>query len=599
MSRAACWTSVGLAAILSQGFARAQTTSLVSVDSTGAQGNLESDACSISADGRFVAFSSFATNLVGGDTNGWNDIFVHDRQSGATERLSVDSAGGQGNGLSEHPAISADGRYVAFDSGASNLVAGDTNAASDIFLHDRQLGTTERVSVDSAGGQGNGGSVYPVISADGRFVAFESAASNLVATDTNATFDIFVRDRRLGTTERVSLSSGGGQGNSGSGLASISVDGRCVAFRSSSTNLVAGDTNGNDDIFVRDRLLGTTERVSVDTGGSQANGTSAELSISGDGRCVAFLSQASNLVAGDTNGTPDVFVHDRQTGTTERVSVATGGVQTNGASFMPFHFPPALSPDGRFVAFDSSAWNLVAGDTNGTPDIFVHDRRSGTTERVSVDSGGAQGNGTSARPAITPDGRFVAFFSNASNLVAGDTNSTWDVFVRDQGDPPPPVPFCSGDGSSGACPCGNSGATGHGCENSASTGGALQSATGTSLLSNDTLVLTSSGERPTALSIFLQGTAVVAPANFGDGLRCTSGQLKRLYTHNASAGVVSAPQPGDPSISARSAALGDVIGVGTTRYYQTYYRDPVLGFCPNPPGNSWNVSSGLAISWAQ
>ena len=247
----------------------------------------------------------------------------------------------------------------------------------------------------------------------------------------------------------------------------------------------------------------------------------------------------------------------------------------------------------RFESLSS----LVAGDAIGTWDVFVRDRQSGTTERVSVDSGGAQAQGISSPSAITPDGRFVAFYSLASNLVAGDTNGFADVFVRDRGSPPPPAAFCAGDGNSGACPCGNSGAAGRGCENSASTGGAVQTATGASLLSNDTLVLASSGELPTALSIFLQGTAVIAPANFGDGLRCTGGQLKRLYTHNASGGVVSAPQAGEPSVSARSAALGDVIVAGTTRYYQTYYRDPQLAFCASPPGNSWNVSSGLAIVW--
>jgi len=159
--------------------------------------------------------------------------------------------------------------------------------------------------------------------------------------------------------------------------------------------------------------------------------------------------------------------------------------------------------------------------------------------------------------------------------------------------------FCFGDGSGGACPCANTGASGRGCENSGSTGGAVLTAAGNPSLSGDTLVLASSGELPIASSIFLQGDAAIAPASFGDGLRCTGGALVRLYVKSAAGGAVSAPGPGDPSVSASSAALGDPFGAGATRYYQTYYRDPDLGFCASPAGDSWNVSSGLVITWGQ
>jgi hypothetical protein len=228
----------------------------------------------------------------------------------------------------------------------------------------------------------------------------------------------------------------------------------------------------------------------------------------------------------------------------------------------------------------------------------VRDRQNGTTVRVSLDSGGAEGNAPSEWPSISSDGRFVTFTSSSTNLVAGDTNGFMDVFLRDRGGLPP-APFCFGDGSAGPCPCANNGLPGRGCQNSASTGGAVLTAAGNAALSNDTLVLTSSGELPAALSIFLQGSASIAPLSFGDGLRCSGGSLERLYSRNAAGGAVSAPQPGDPSISARSAALGDPIAAGATRYYQTYYRDPQLGFCPSPSGDSWNVSSGLSVSWAQ
>ena len=246
----------------------------VSVDSAGGQADDSSILPAISADGRFVAFASKAGNLVPGDSNGTFDIFVHDRQTGATERVSVDSAGAQGNNNSAFPAISADGRFVAFVSEASNLVAGDTNGAenafagSDVFVHDRATGQTERMSVDSAGGQANNNFIESTaISADGRFVAFVSAASNLVPGDTNGTLDVFVPDRHTGATERVSVDSAGGQANSPflavGGLA-ISADGRLVAFDSLASNLVPGDTNGTLDVFVPDRHTGATERVSVD-----------------------------------------------------------------------------------------------------------------------------------------------------------------------------------------------------------------------------------------------------------------------------------------------------------------------------------------------
>jgi Tol biopolymer transport system component len=597
MIHAARWKGVVLATLLASGLARAQTTERASVNTGGVQGNDVSTAPSISADGRFVAFGSGASNLVTGDTNGFFDIFVQDRQSGTTERVSVATNGAQGNSDSWFPSISGDGRFVAFESGASNLVTGDTNGFWDIFVRDRQLGTTERVNVGAGGAQGNSDSEFASISADGRVVVFRSYASNLVANDTNGLYDIFVRDRQqpIGTIELASVSTGGTQADAASRFSSISGDGRFVAFDSQASNLVAGDTNGSEDVFVRDRLSGTTERVSVDSAGAQGNLFSRTPSISSDGRFVAFCSWASDLIAADTNGELDIFVHDRQNGTTERMSEATGGAEADYWSQIP-----RISADGRVVSFHSFATNLVAGDTNGFIDVFVHDRQLGWTERVSVSSASVQANQYSTSfSSLSGDGRFVAFDSFASNLVAGDTNGALDTFLRDRGGLPMPIRFCFGDGSASACPCGNNGLPGRGCENSASTGGSALASVGNPSLASDTLLLTSSGELPSVLSIFLQGAAAIAAVNFGDGLRCASGPFKRLYALNASGGLVSAPPPGGPSISARSAALGDVITAGATRHYQTYYRDPVLTFCPSPPGNSWNVSSGLSVVWGQ
>ena len=409
--------------------AHGDITERVSVASDGTQGNSDSGnyGLSISADGRFVAFESWAGDLVAGDTNEVWDIFVHDRLTGQTTRVSVASDGTQGNGSSLQPSISADGRFVAFYSYATTLVPGDTNGGHDVFVHDRQTGQTTRVSVASDGAQGNSVSYWASISADGRFVAFESWAGDLVAGDTNDVWDVFVHDRQAGQTTRVSVASDGTQGNSNSHLPSISADGRFVAFRSEASNLIEGDTNGDYDVFFHDRETGQITLVSVAPDGTQGNAASYWPSIDADGRFVAFASRATNLVEGDTNGFQDVFVHDGQTGQTTRVSVASDGMQ---GTYRSGHDGVSISADGRFVAFQSDATNLVPGDNNATKDVFVHDRETGQTERVSVPSAGTQGNSDSSQPSMSGDGRFVAFTSQATNLVAGDTNGSWDVFVR-------------------------------------------------------------------------------------------------------------------------------------------------------------------------
>jgi len=438
------------------------TTERVSVDSEGNEGNGQSgffDGLDISADGRYVAFKSDATNLVEGDTNGCSDVFVHDRQTGTTERVSVDGDGNEGNFPSGGAAISADGRYVAFYSSANNLVPDDTNGQCDVFVHDRQTGTTERVSVDSAGNQGNGqsGFYYGLdINADGRYVAFYSYASNLVPGDTNMCWggtvpcpDVFVHDRQTHTTERVSVDSDGSEANDFSERPALSADGSLVVFESWASNLVPGDTNGQPDIFVHVRSTGTTERVSVGSGGIQAIGPSGFSAISANGQYVAFRSHALNLVPDDTNAEADIFVHDRVTGFTERVSVDSAGGESNDYSVYP-----RISNYGRYVAFRSVASNLVPDDTNGQWDVFVHDRHTGTTERVSVDGDGNQGNGDSGYGvAVSVDGRYVAFESEADNLVTGDTNAVGDAFVHDRG-PVGPVDT-DGDGipdAQDACP---------------------------------------------------------------------------------------------------------------------------------------------------
>ena len=454
--------------------ASAQNTTVVSLSSAGVQANWDCFYPTISADGRYIAFFSAATNLVPGDTNNFSDVFVRDRQTSQTTRVSVSSSGAQGDGNAgniqdDRPALSSDGRYVAFASSASNLVPSDTNNADDVFLHDRQTAQTTRVSVATGGGQGNGASYYPAMSADGRYIAFESYATILVPNDNNGSRDIFVQDRQTGSTIRVSVSSSGLEANNDSDNPSISADGRYIAFSSYANNLVPGDTNNQSDIFIYDQQTAQTTRVSLASGGNQGSGSSYFPSLSADGRLVSFNSTAGNLVPNDNNGLGDVFVRDILAGQTTRASVASDGSEGNGASIYS-----SISGDGRFVGFHSQSSNIAPpNDPFGFYDVFVHDRQTGQTTCLSVSPSGAAGAGVSFWPSLSFDGRLVAFESQASNLVPSDANFFYDVFLRDLGPlcapadincdghvnvddllavingwgacPPPCPPYCAGD----------------------------------------------------------------------------------------------------------------------------------------------------------
>jgi len=405
--------------------AAAGDTTQVSIATDGTKGDLNSATPSVSADGRYIAFSSAATNLITGGSNGASHIYLHDTQTGETLQLSVASDGTEGNSNSYNSSITSDGRYVVFESYAENLVTGDTNNQWDIFVRDTQLNTTIRVSIATDGTQGNGGSHFPSISDNGRYVTFSSEASNLVTGDTNHRSDIFLHDIQTDTTIRVSVASNGTQGNEASYHPSISSDGRYIAFSSFAENLVTGDTNTKGDIFIHDTQTDTTSRISIATDGTQGDGHCFFPYISADGHYVAFGSDASTLVTGDNNGVSDIFLHDIQTGTTTLASIASDGTEGD----QPSH-NSSISEDGRYVAFHSSATTLVVGDTNGWDDVFVHDTRTGITTRVSIASNGTEGNGQSDYPSISDDAHYVAFSSYASNLSTGDTNNQSDVFIH-------------------------------------------------------------------------------------------------------------------------------------------------------------------------
>lgn len=564
---------------------RAQNTDVVSISTTGVPGNNQSYTPAISADARWFAFTSFAHTLVAGDTNGVSDVFLHDQVGGSTVRASVATGNVQGNGESTVPSISGDGRYVVFASVASNLVLNDTNGVGDVFLYDRQLGATSRIPPFQGNATSAPGTPGHAISADGRYVVFISAASNLVANDTNGAADAFVYDRTTGVTTRVSVGTGGVQANSQCLRVVIAGDGRYIAFETHASNLVAGDTNGMDDVFVYDRVGATTTRVSVATGGAQALMNCSYPSISSDGRYVTFVSAASNLVAGDTNGRLDVFVRDRTTTTTTRASVGSDGAQ--GLADVGGY--TSISGDGRFVVFDSASTNLVAGDTNGAADVFIRDRLTGLTSRASVTYAGAQANQVSWAGPITANGRYVAFYSFATNLVPTDINGVIDSFVRDVGVLDTGVFFCSGDGGGAPCPCGNTGMYGRGCANSSFPMGARLAGTGTPSVAADTVTLSALGLTGSTC-IFFQSDAQQAPVALDDGLSCVAGAVIRLGTKGVLSNQSSFPQGGDPDVSVR----GALPAAGGTRFYQCFYRNSAA-FCT--PSTS-NRTNGFAIAWS-
>jgi Tol biopolymer transport system component len=417
----------------------------------------------LSADGRYLVFDSDGKRVMGGtpDTTALRDVYIYDRITGSIDRISVASDGSRakiGNCSQPQPCgsqratISADGNFVAFWSNATNFDPGATNGTANAYLRDRVHGKTILLSKGSNGAQPDGDSRRPVVSRDGRYVAFESAASNLVPPgvctggggflggllggggsqtctggDSNKADDVFVYDVASGKVTMVSTASDGTPGNAASDRPSISADGQKIVFQSSATNLVPGVTSGVQQVYMKDLSTGQTTLVSSTASGAPGDKASASPSISADGRWVSFDTKTAFNQA-DTGGDTDIYVKDLQSGTVEQVSVQTGGGQAGGGSNVGSD--STISSDGRFVAFWSDATDLVPGDTNGskcaTPpctDVFVRDRVAGTTTRV-TSTNGVEGDGDSYSPALSMDGRIVAFDSKANSLdpAAGSTN---------------------------------------------------------------------------------------------------------------------------------------------------------------------------------
>ncbi|MCC7169163.1 MAG: PD40 domain-containing protein [Planctomycetes bacterium] len=539
---------------------RAQTTTRESVASNGLPFDVGTNSrfSGVSADGRYLVFDvpvPVATTYV-------TQIMRRDRQLGVTEVASLAPNGDYGNADSIEPSFSLDGRWLAFASYATNFVPNTTTSASRIYVRDLVTSTNTMESPGLGGATPNGLSSAPRITPDGHYVVFFSDSSNLVSGDTNGVADVFVRDRQAGTLSRVSVGSGG-QANGTSLEASISDDGRFVAFESLASNLVASDTNGTFDVFVRDRVLGATTRVDRSAGGAElALGAEAPL-ISGDGRFVAYASRDAALIPGDVFGGYDIIVHDLVTGTNDWASPGSSGQISNGDSYRP----NAISPDGRFVVFSSGASDLVSGDTNNTFDVFLRDRTLAVTERVNVTTTGEQvpqSLFTDAHlAALSPDGRYVAF-SDLGDLVIGSYSGFDEIYLRDrQGTATTLESYCTAKVNSASCT-------------------PMISASGLPSVSGATaFTVTASRVLRNKSGLFFWGLQAAA-IPFGGGTLCVQPPVVRLPTQDSGGTFIAGNCSGHyffPFSPSYMASYG--LAAGQTIHAQFWSRD--TGF--SPPNN--------------
>lgn len=562
----------------------AQTTIRATAGLGGAEPDGDSESPYISGDGRFVAFLSHANNLVAVDTQ-LHDVFLFDASTGTTELISVRLPGPGSLALMQPPSVSDDGNFVVWAGGAENLAPGYTGW-TDVLLRDRSAGTTTRIT---AGWTSD--SQFPVITPDGRYIAFQSTDETTVPSGPGS--DVFLHDRQTGLTTLVSRSTAGVLGNALSVRPAISADGLTVAFQSAATNLVPGDTNGVSDVFVHDILTGTTRRASVGWSGGQLGILSRLGNVSGDGRRTVFTYQGDDATTGETGLTDDVYYFERSASYSVCASAPPSQRGSNGNSDYG-----RISRNGRYIAFWSTSTDLVSPDPTTGADVYLKDTETNAVEIVSLTSTGIPVSPASAiswpnQPSLSADARFVAFSSGGS-LVPGDAVGFREIYIRDRG----PILYttpCAGDGSSTPCPCGNPGSHGNGCENYALQGGARLSATGSASITNDTLRLSGSGflYQPTPLG-FVQGDALLNGAQgapFGDGVLCVGGHTVRFGRRNAIGGSVAfgAGVVGDAPVS----IVGHVDTPGVTRYYQVVYFN-FGSFCGQLRRN-W--SNSIAIVW--
>lgn len=541
----------------------------------------------MSQDGRIVTFESLSTNLIPTLFTFYSDIYYVDTTTGVIDIASVDSNELHGGSPgSTDAAVSGDGNSIAFRSGGNNLVAGDTNNTFDIFVRNIAAGTTERVNLSVTGLELNGPSSHPALSFDGRFVAFETRATNVDPSDTSNEPDIYVRDRLLSTTTRVSTD---GLGNGHGDDCCISSDGRFVAFTSNVPFLPA-DTNGVQDVYVRDMTLGMLSLVSSTPAGVVGNSDSVMPSISGDGSKVSFSSRAPNLYPGVDGSIYQVLVKNLTTG-----SIALASQSTSGQLCSADAYQSAISADGNHVTFRTSGSNLAPNDLPSNRDVFVRDLALGQTIPVSVNSGGVLSDNHCDAPCISADGQVVAYDSVSTNLIPEDTLGIRDVFVAYRVSQPTHRSFCYS-GNSIFCPCSNGGLRGRGCNHSASSQGALLRATGTPSIAADSVLLESINMVPGTSALLFQGTArhnAGQGSTLGDGLLCASGTITRMAVRFAN------PQgfvqlgfgvAGDVPIS----VLGTIAPAGGIRTYQAWYRDAVVYCTPA----FQNLTNGIEIAWS-
>lgn len=538
----------------------------LSFDGQEAQGG-ESILAAVSSSGRYVTFASEAENLVPEDDNDVRDIFLRDLETDEIFLISVTSSGQQAISPSLESDVSADGRFVAFQSNDTTLEDGVVGTDSSIYLRDRELGTTVMVSKSAGGEPAEEDCGTPCISDDGRYVAFQSHADNLVPGDTDNATDGFLWDRTTGLLELFTVDSSGGHVPEDCSVHDLSPDGRYAVFHSLAGGLVEGDTNGWMDVFLRDLEAGVTTRVSVRPDGTEGDYHSTGGAVSSEGRFVAFATSAENLVDGDTNDEDDVLLWDASDGSLTRVSVSSSGEQANDSSDYP-----SISSEGRAIGFASTATNLVPDDdTLKGADIFVHERITGETRRVSVSDEGVGSDGTQFQHTISGGGCVVAFHSSGRNLVPGDLNDFADIFIRRC---PAPAPYKY-------CPS----------EPNSSGGPASIYWKGSTTISDDDFTLFSCGAPAEQFGVFFYGPRKIATP-FGDGYLCVGagslGLFRILPPGLTDAGGCRFQ---DLDFSDPPYEAGRILG-GSTWSFQFWFRDP-----EGPGGSGFNLSDGLRATF--